>query len=374
MVFDILTVDHDVALDELEARVAETVALVAQTERAFGGTGLTRAPSPYELRLTFVVPRLCKVENGNLFEFDSTFLMESQWRLGGKDASLPEHYNPLVRPESRAGILDVTGTGEVQITEVHEKGTGYETGAYRSMLPMPDWTLEGLVAWLDSHIPHQDIPAEESAAFLLKVLRGLMAKYSIQEVGVLAFDRFRLRDEVEALIQRHRLSERKSAFQKYLLPESALEVSDANALNFHAMTYEPSWPYDGNFQFRKHYFSKPGELAETTPSGALTEEFLCARFLDDMSEIKFWVRNLSGKSSSFRLHTSTDWFYPDFICKLRDGRVLAVEYKGKYIYDGSDAQEKRVIGGIWEERSKGRCLFAMPTDRDFSVIVKKVRD
>jgi len=36
-----------------------------------------------------------------------------------------------------------------------------------------------------------------------------------------------------------------------------------------------------------------------------------------------------GKASghSFWLQTSTDKFYPDFVCKLKDGRVVVVEYK-----------------------------------------------
>lgn len=87
-----------------------------------------------------------------------------------------------------------------------------------------------------------------------------------------------------------------------------------------------------------------------------------------MPDIKFWVRNLARKSSSFRLQTSKDWFYPDFVCQLADGRALVVEYKGKHLYDGVDAEEKRAIGKVWKSRSGGRCLFVMPTEGDFAVI------
>ncbi len=68
-----------------------------------------------------------------------------------------------------------------------------------------------------------------------------------------------------------------------------------------------------------------------------------------------------------------DWFYPDFICQLTDGRVLAVEYKGKHLYDGNDAEEKRTVGAVWASRSGGRCLFVMPTEGDFSVIHGQLR-
>jgi type III restriction enzyme len=88
--------------------------------------------------------------------------------------------------------------------------------------------------------------------------------------------------------------------------------------------------------------------------------------------VQFWVRNLSRKATSFRLQTSTDWFYPDFLCQLTDGRVLAVEYKGKHLYDGVDAEEKRAVGAVWTSRSGGRCLFVMPTEGDFSVIDKAI--
>jgi type III restriction enzyme len=83
------------------------------------------------------------------------------------------------------------------------------------------------------------------------------------------------------------------------------------------------------------------------------------------------VRNLARKATSFRLQTSTEWFYPDFICQLTDGRVLAVEYKGAHLW--SDAEEKRAVGAVWASRSGGRCLFVMPTEGDFSAVTKAVK-
>jgi len=160
------------------------------------------------------------------------------------------------------------------------------------------------------------------------------------------------------------------AFQSFLLPESPLAVNEAVAINFKTMSYEPSWLYEGGVRFRKHYFgTKPGELAEKTPTGEVKEEFKCAQFLDDLPAVEYWVRNLSGKMSSFRLQTSTDWFYPDFVCQLKDGRTLAVEYKGRHLADSADAEEKRMLGKLWESRSGGRCLFAMPVAGDFAGII-----
>ncbi|MCC6356666.1 MAG: hypothetical protein IT577_22500 [Verrucomicrobiae bacterium] len=109
-----------------------------------------------------------------------------------------------------------------------------------------------------------------------------------------------------------------------------------------------------------------GELAEKRQDGSLTEEFQCAQFLDSLPEVAFWVRNLSRKKTSFRLQTSRDWFYPDFVCQLKDGRVMVVEYKGAHLMAG--AEEKRAVGAVWASRSGGRCVFVMPTKSNFSEI------
>jgi type III restriction enzyme len=357
---------------DAKAKITEMVALIAETEKAFGGTGLTRIPTPYELHLDFVVPLLSLAENGKLFDFESTYLIEHAWQLSAKDASLSESYNPLIRPVSKAGMVDVSQTGKIETSVVQDgSGNDYVTRLHQAVLELghDEWTAEILVGWLDRHINHQDIPLGESAVFIHNAVRGIMTKFGIADVSILSLDRYRLRDEIEIKIQQHRMAERRNAFQRYLLPDSPLTVSEGRALNFSTISYDPSFYYDGSYKFKKHYFPpKPGELQELTPNGDLTEECACAQFIDDMPEVKFWVRNLARKTSSFRLQTSKDWFYPDFLVQLNDGRVLVVEYKGGYLYDAADAEEKRMVGEVWASRSNGKCLFIMPSSKHYQEI------
>ena len=360
---------------EAKAMLEVAVEAVSQAERAFGGSGQPRQPSPYEQQLDFFVPLLCFADNGMLYEFESTFLLEHPWKLSEKDASLPAAYNPLARPYGKVGVIDVGQKGDVQTTLMGDTGDADFVGRLHQQMfhfsGQDDWSLERLVAWLDREIDHHDIPVGESAEFLRKVIRGLTAKYGIADIGTLALDRFRLRDEIAARIQDHREGERKASFQLLLLSDSPLTVTEERTTNFKTMGYEPSRVYEGGFQFQKHYFGpKPGELTEKTAEGRITEEFQCAQFLDGLPQVRFWVRNLVRKPTSFRLQTSKDWFYPDFLCQLTDGRTLAVEYKGKHLFDGVDAEDKRAVGEVWASRSGGRCLFVMPTDGDFSTIRK----
>jgi type III restriction enzyme len=292
--------------------------------------------------------------------------LEHPWRLGEKDATLPDTYNPLVRPAGKAGILDVNPSS--QLTSgllTMEESADFIGTLHAQVMELggsTDWTLEMLIGWLDRRIDHADIPVAESAIFLRKCLNGLMARHGITDPTVLALDRYRLRDQIEARIHQHRLAERQTAFQQWLLPASALTVpADTHHIDFATMSYEPGWLYEGGFVFKKHYFGpKPGELMEKRADGKPTEEFRCAQYLDEHPSVRYWVRNLARRSTSFRLQTSTDWFYPDFVCLLTDDRILVVEYKGTHLSTADDANEKRDIGSLWAARSEGKCLFAMP--------------
>jgi type III restriction enzyme len=350
----------------VQERIAETIEFVRQIDAAFGD-GKPRTASPFELRMEFFVPLLSVRENQVVLPFDSTVLLEHEWKLSDKDASL-ENYDPLERPVGRAGVLDVSVKGEVE-TNVLQQTPDFVTTLHQQVLNygVPgDWTLNDLVIFLDNQIEHPDMTSAESRKFISQAVRGLMSAFGIEDVNVLAMDRFRLRDALELRIDEHRKAERQAVFQTLLLPKSALTVDPSRGIDFRTTMYEPSWLYKGSFQFQKHYFTeKPGELPDNVEGD-------CAQFIDGLPEVKYWVRNLSRKPSSFRLQTSKDWFYPDFVCKLSDGRVLVVEYKGEHLY--TDAEEKRLAGQAWESRSGGRCLFVMLTRRDFSDITAKIRE
>jgi hypothetical protein len=42
-------------------------------------------------------------------------------------------------------------------------------------------------------------------------------------------------------------------------------------------------------------------------------EFQCAKAIDAEQQVKYWLRNIARHPASFKLPTSTDYFYPDFI-------------------------------------------------------------
>jgi len=86
--------------------------------------------------------------------------------------------------------------------------------------------------------------------------------------------------------------------------------------------------------------------------------------LDGIHEIEFWSRNVSRHPHSFRLPLASGNFYPDFVAKLKDGRVIVVEYKGQQHADEqetADTRAKRIIGEHWQAVSGGRGVFVLAT-------------
>ena len=112
--------------------------------------------------------------------------------------------------------------------------------------------------------------------------------------------------------------------------------------------------YAGRWRFQKHYF----EVIHALKSQG--EEFECAQALDRLPEVRHWVRNIEQQERfSFWLPTATDYFYPDFVAELHDGRLLVVEYKGEPYATNDDSAEKRAIGEAWAHASGGHGLFLM---------------
>jgi len=236
-----------------------------------------------------------------------------------------------------------------------------------------DWNVQTLALWLDRKISHIDLTPEQTIPFILNVIERLIQDRRM-DLGFLVKDKFRLKDAVETLIQKYRQEAHKAAYNLFLFPEGPSPLIVTPALCFTYDTDPMNYPYSpdcslykGQHTFKKHFYPVVGNFK------AGGEEYQCAQFLDNRPEVKVWVRNLERRpSNSFWLQTSTDKFYPDFVCLLKDGRYLVVEYKGEYLWGTPDAQEKRAIGELWAQRSNGKCLFIMPNGRDFEAIRARI--
>lgn len=229
-------------------------------------------------------------------------------------------------------------------------------------------TENDLVRWLDRECRQPDIGQAQLIKWLLALLRHLMADRSLP-LTALVRAKYPLAEAIRREIELRRLNAIKHGFQKSLsgfFAAPRLEDSFRYAFTFLPNHYPARPPfYSGRYKFRHHYYPVIHDLREKRADGTPAEEFVCAQAIDNNPMIKHWVRNVEKEDRfSFWLPTATDYFYPDFVCELTDGRLLIVEYKGAPYKTNDDSREKMQVGHQWETSSDKRCLFLMAVAED----------
>lgn len=344
--------DRDALANAIGDPAART-AITALYQRTQDATRTTREHPPLS------VPLLA-IRQGEIWEeFDETHFLEAEWDLAACDARLSESEWTPDRGDARIGAVTITEEGRATyfMAELHQQ--------LSLVADVPNWNVGALVHWLDRHIPHPDVSPDAAGVFLRNLVRYLTEERGIS-LGELVRDRYRLRDAAATRIEHHRRAAYGQAYQALLFGDGApVGVVPDVVFTYPPGEYAYRTAYRGPRQWQKHFYPRVGDLDHGG------EEFECASFLDERPEVETWVRNLA-RPPAFWLPTSTDRFYPDFVCRLGDGRILVVEYKGEHLWGAPDAVEKRDLGALWEERSGGRCLFVMPRGRDFEAIRARV--
>jgi len=194
----------------------------------------------------------------------------------------------------------------------------------------------------------------ETGIYLTRVIGKLIddRKFSLES---LTAHRHRLAKAVADKIKNLRKEGRRKALEDFLFTDASAPVfvSAAATHRYDPNKYPYIEPYHG-LALPNHYYEVIGGLKSDG------EEYDCARIIAHLDGNEFWVRNLEGEpESSFWIQTSSDKFYPDFVCKLKSGKFLVVEYKGLDRATNDDTKEKERLGQLWAARSGGECLFLM---------------
>ena len=301
----------------------------------------------------FMVPLLGFRRQGELELFAQEHFLDLPWRLDACDASdIVNRFR--IRNRSQTGHIDISGKGTVEIRFARRVQSDLA-----EVVREPAWDVSRLVNWLDRSIPHPDVTRPSAVLFFsnaLKLLEG-------EGIGLDDMARYKrdLREALRGFVADLRYERQVDSYGALFAAEADQFATNSElSMIFDDQSYSYNQPYAGGRKFNKHYVPVIGDLK---PRG---EEFDCAVYLDEMEKVKYWIRNVERKRSSFWLQLPSQKFYPDFVAMLDDGRILVVEYKGKDRYE--QEEPKRRIGAVWAKASGGTCLFCMPTDRNFAII------
>jgi type III restriction enzyme len=313
------------------------------------------ALSPAERGEQFIAPALTAwVQDEFVFAETDRFMEEFEWSLLEAPAMLTEGEFGI-RESAMEFEIDLDGR-KLAYSFVNEQDRlALDT-------PVEGWDVINLSVWLGRQVRQPYITPTE----LMRWLRDLVTHLTkVRGIATSALWRakYPLAQKITAKIKALRQVGQNKAYQLYLFaPDAKVGLSFDEGFKFFKDMYPNVRTHRGGaFKFRKHFLGADRVPAFSGKEGDGGEEFECAQMLDSLNEVEFWVRNVSQHDHSFRLPVASGNFYPDFVAKLKDGRVFVVEYKGALLAGAGhdDTNEKRLVGKLWEKASGGKGLFAM---------------
>ncbi len=299
------------------------------------------------------LPLVCLVDQGELELVEAQVLLHAHgWSLLDYPAELP---NFRMQETSLSFAIDMDGKVISYKVADEQEVVAFNQG-------FTEVTEQDLARWLDRELRQPDVLQSQLIQFLAKLTNHLLQQPNVT-LTALVRNKFPLSQAIGDVIRRYRKKAQEAGYQESLFgSDNTACLSDQFVFAFSPQHYPARPPYySGRYKFQKHYF--PINLIEDLKANG--EEYECAKAIDGLPEVKYWIRNLVKRDhSSFWLPLAHYKFYPDFVCELRDGRMLVVEYKGQAYASNDDSAEKRAIGNKWADLSEDKCLFIMAIEQD----------
>ncbi|MDR1350766.1 MAG: DEAD/DEAH box helicase family protein [Zoogloeaceae bacterium] len=306
-------------------------------------------PSPASQGIEFIAPRLMFETQGKLLFATPEIIFETF------DWNITEYAPP--RLDEAEFKIEESGKGfYIDIDGDRLKYAYAGNQPFLSHLSDTDiWTPANLVYWLDRKLRQQDIPQPQMLEWLRRNIEYLTDTRKIT-LANLVIAKYALLNKLLAKITAARQRVKNKAFELFER-ETRKELDFENGFSFTEKMYDGELCYQGSYKFAKHFLGN--NKVPIMDGGETGEEFQCAKAMDAEPQIRFWLRNVARHPASFKLPTSSDFFYPDFAAMLNDGRILVVEYKGAHLAETPDTKEKVLIGELWEKHAKGKGLFLL---------------
>ena len=351
----------DEALNQVEAHLStfvkdkELAELAAQFQEQRLARDAISAPS--ERGETFApIPQLCLNLDGDLELVEQeTLSMLGSFNLLDHKVQLD---NFSLNQETNVFEIDVS---DQHITYKLDFSKQLDLNEVESNISEQD-----LVRWLSSQVRDKSFTQTSLLAYLVKLISYLENDRKFTKTALVR-GRVPLSKAIDYEIKRLKAISYKTGFQAALFD---MVTPNEKEFPYFSFQFEPGvYParniYSGAYRFKKHFYAQIHDLREKTEGGKESEEFQCAQAIDRHPLVRHWIRNVErAPKQSFWLPTATDYFYPDFILELTDGRIMAVEFKGEPYVTNDDSMEKKQVGHQWEKASQGKCLFIMAVKKD----------
>jgi len=254
------------------------------------------------------------------------------------------------------------GKGEIDINEEGEWAKGVVKQLRLLNLHNSAETIESLVRWLDKHIRLIEIDQKDKLGFINKCINYLIDEKKMN-FNELSLNRYPLKEKLAKQIKLMMQESAKKSFD-ILLSENKINLA---VYDYFPETIELTKEVL-NQEYQKSYYSKVEKLNNEEKA------FLDKIDLDELENIKFWIRCREKQADSFSLQ---GWenrrVYPDFVALTKSGNILVFEWKGEHLVDSEDTRYKAEIGGIWQKLGNGKLSFNVVTNENVDQILEYIK-
>jgi len=220
-----------------------------------------------------------------------------------------------------------------------------------------------LIYWLDKRLRFKEISSVDKLEFLKKVIDYQIKekKFSLYD---LSLNRYPLKEQIDDIINEIMINYAKINFDKFVKEKKIiLKVFDKFPEKIE-ITKGVDVPQD----YQRSYYEKIDKLNKEEKG------FIDNLDLDDLDNIKFWVRCREKRKDSIALQ---GWenrnFYPDFVALTKKGNIIALEWKGEHLKGTKDTDYKKELGNIWSSLGKN-LYFEMVDNKNMDEVLKKIKE
>lgn len=201
--------------------------------------------------------------------------------------------------------------------------------------------------------------SSELKGFISLIINDLINSRKNIDLVLLNSRKYQLKKAILKKLENLTQNAKSHSFAK-LFNENRFSLNMGNSVCFSSNNYIPN-PDIRSANFKKHKYDNVHKLDSE-------EEYKVALYIDSLDGVESWIRNIDKDyENSFWLQTEEGKFYPDFIIKLKSGKIVVAEYKGK-VYIPEYEKYKKPVADAWGSLDKNFKFVSLYEDNFKTVL------
>ena len=274
-----------------------------------------------------------KVNQTSIFEKSGTYLpLTKNLLLDGFDLSKEDHKIDFTRTTTEMASIDLVESRKDEYVPEYRKVTNEVKEAFVQYITTlsPEGKINQLAGRLAQYVKRND---EIPEPIIIDYIKNAIANLNSEKISELARDEYFYANLIKNKI--------------YSLTDNYAEKQFVNLLDKGTVICQDS------FEFHKKI--SPKNTVQGITKNLYVEEGEMNDFekkvineVANLDSVVFWHRNLE-RGKGFQLNGFIN-HYPDFIVKMRNGKIILIETKGDHL-DGSDSLQKIRLGEKWASKA-----------------------